>query len=173
MTKRQLSIAQCHVLDDLWHCNLGSRQLRFYIQVGDCGPDQAAMRVDIAFSWKQRMLSVFMGFACMAHQVSLGECRVVALTDVICTKCWGLMFNYFCSSLKINHVFRESNDAVMRSATRHVGDNPQLVKCIKTKPGKSNTCRWGAICKVERYYLNKSNDIVQHIMDSCFFHGCR
>ena len=84
-------------------------------------------------------------------------------------KVLGSKFNYFCGLVKINHLFRRSNDAVMRSATRHVGDNPQLIKWIISKPGRCNTGRWGAVGEVERYYLKIPNDIVQHIMDDCFF----
>ena len=110
-------------MEDFTHNNLGPTQLRIYIQVGDCGPDQAAMRRDIATSWKsRRMQSMYFGFACLAHQMSLSECRVVALTDTICGKAWGLKFNYFASLVKINHLVREANDALTRSAAQHEVD---------------------------------------------------
>ena len=96
------------------------------MQVGDCGPDQCGMRVQLAGDFKNKPKSLFFGFACLAHQTSLSECKVIALTDTICTKLWGLRFHYYSSLVKINHLFRSGTVAVGKSAKKHMDDVQEL-----------------------------------------------
>ena len=138
------------------------------MQVGDCGPDQCGMRVQLAGDFKNKPKSLFFGFACLAHQTSLSECKVIALTDTICTKLWGLRFHYYSSLVKINHLFRSGTVAVGKSAKKHM-DDVMMVKHISKKPGKCNTGRWGAVGDVEAHHMIVPLETLHKIMDDAFF----
>ena len=138
------------------------------MQVGDCGPDQCGMRVQLAGDFKNKPKSLFFGFACLAHQTSLSECKVIALTDTICTKLWGLRFHYYSSLVKINHLFRSGTVAVGKSAKKHM-DDVMMVKHISKKPGKCNTGRWGAVGEVEAHYIKVPLGTLHKNMDDAFF----
>ncbi len=172
MTHRQLRITQCVMLEDSVHEKLasdrGGRRLRWYTQVGDCGPDQNKMRNLMAIKFRFWILSLFTGFACLSHQASLSECRTVAMTDRVCSY-WNMDWLYYSSLVKLCHLFRGSVDLVRKAAATIAAHRPEVARHGKTKVGKCSTGRWKAVGQSERWYRVFPVRILLSIMNTVFF----
>ncbi len=167
LTLKQYRLTQCPVMDECAYRSLLPHQKRWLTQTGDCGSDQRGMRSGLSFKFLEFLRYIYTGFPCMAHQASLGDCRVVALVDEV-AKFWHYSFTYYATLTKVVNLFRGEPELIHKAAVLLAGGSyaDPRSKQARKKVARCSTGRWTSVIRVEQYFLGfDSDDFVRKIMD--------
>ena len=155
IVRKQLRLVQSSILDTpLFADQLGLKQIRFLNLVGDCGSDQAGFREIVGRQYQTRERVLVVGLPCFAHQLSLSEGRVLAMSDM-CMRMWSEDFTFYSVLVKKTHLWRSKPELIHRAAVLRSGQDAMspLARRAKRKCPCACQSRWDSVMTVLEYFL--------------------
>ena len=140
LVRKQLRSVRCCAMDAIY---ISPRHLRILVSCGDDGPDQKVLRGNLVERYRHDARVWVSGFSCLLHHQSLGEKRVLLMSDAIC----GIFSDnlaYYSGMVKLSNLIRSKPVAVMRAASRIFDSSSAAFKILgNRKMKRMNAGRWG------------------------------